>query len=363
MLAMGLSFVLVISIAFPGDASSLVQKKISTQTSRFVPSVDDYIGPATYPQSITRTPPGITFAQQREDLIEQARVVAQSARSNFSMPALSSHTDRGIGNHSDAVCFFVSLSSPQTTSNIGNFSYGELAKSVLDTWGSVAAPDLFRLVFPSAADQSAFGLADPRLRVLDPGPFANATMWESPSTLRTLEAIRLKKEWTDLSSCMWYVMTGVDVYVNPDAMRTQLMHLDPSVPYFLGSVTSISDGWDPSFYGPWMSGANGHIMSKALVDSVDWGACLWEVGQRQEAGTAVRWDDVETGACVHRHRPDSNIVRLDPTNSLWTQAHEENSEARAMIDGKDPEWQNIVSAHRMTPQLNYDAADLLSELS
>jgi len=358
MLAMGLSFVLVISIASPIDASSLVQKKISTQTSRFVPSDDAYIGPATYPQSITRTPPGIIFAQQREYLIEQARVAAQSAPSNFTMPALSSHTDRGIGNHSDAICSFVSMSSPQAESNIGNFSYGELAKSVLDTWGSVSAPDLFRLVFPYAADRSAFGLADPRLRVLDPGPFANATVWESPSTLRILEAIRPKKEWTDLSSCMWYVMAGVDVYVNPDALRTQLMHLDPSVPYYLGSITGISDGWDPSFYGPWMSGANGHIMSKALVDSVDWGACLSEIGQKQEA---VTWDDVETGGCVHRHRPDANIVSLN--HVLWTQEHEENSEARAMIDGKSPEWETVASAHRMTPQLNYDAADLLSELS
>ena len=296
----------------------------------------------------------MTFAQQREDLIEQARVVAQSAPSNFSMSSLSSHTDRGIANHSDAVCFFVSLSSPQATSNIGNFSYGELGKSVLDTWGSVGAPDLFRLVFPSATDQSAFGLADPRLRVLDPGPYANATVPERPSTLRILEAIRLKEEWKDLSSCMWYVVAGADSYLNPDAMRTQLMDLDPSVPYFLGAITAISDGWDPSFYGPWMSGANGHIMSKALVDSVDWGACLREVGP-------VAWDDAETGACVHRHSPEANIVQLD--NILWAQSHEENRKARAMIDGKSAEWQNIASAHRMTPQLNYDAADLLSELS
>mmetsp|Transcript_159826 Transcript_159826/g.291730 ORF Transcript_159826/g.291730 Transcript_159826/m.291730 type:complete len:324 (-) Transcript_159826:120-1091(-) len=281
------------------------------------------------------------FLQERAYLSQVTRPSDKSVSADEVKSTLSSSTD-GI-----KICIAVPISSVNENSHMENQTFGALARSVLDTWGVVHAPDVFQMVFPSSQDLEDFqqnygGLGDPRLLVLGSGASttrAEPTTPQRPSPLRIFEEFRKRNflrmlgmkfnqsaSPTLTSDCMWYVSADGDGYLNADALRTQLSELDHTVPYYLGSFAHPNPKWNASLYGgDWASGATGHVVSNALLDSVDWGACVQELQDRMERGEKGEkvwgWDDVETGACVWRHLPEAKRVILQ--HSLWSVARAE----------------------------------------
>lgn len=319
---------------------------------------------------VVQTPPGLSRTQERDYLLKAAHASGNSFSASNTDPEQVLQQAR-LQEESNGICIVMPMSSVLSMTKIENQTYGLLGRSVLDTWGNVDAPDIFRLVFPSSEDLNDFirnygGKGDPRLLVLDPGVSmtrGEPTFPQRPSPLRLFEAFRRQRfsKGEDHFDCMWYMSADGDGYVNANALRTQLNKLDPSLPYYVGSITGISANWNSSLYGRWAHGATGHLVSRALLESVDWGACVQELQDREEQGEQViGHDDVETGACIWRHLPAAELSRLD--NILWSKDWEENARARTLVDSEDPSWATVAAAHRMSAELNYDAAKLSAKL-
>lgn len=276
------------------------------------------------------------------------------------------------------ICVVVPLSNPELPAKYNEtdgtqFTLGKLAASVLETWGAVRKPDTFQLAFPNGFDLKNFVAAwmphgDSRLSLIadsDNGP----TFPQRPSPLRIFQALRYQHlQANNASNCSWFMSADIDGYVNLDVLRKQLLRLDYNQPILMGRITPSSYPWAGEYgYENWTTGALGHLISKNMLEVVDWGMCLEELQRRRALdlalgeGGVVGIDDVETGACIHRHV--QNPLLQPMVDISFTQEHKPNARVTQMIHSRDPLWAHISAAHRMTPTLNHDAQVLLQRLS
>jgi hypothetical protein len=272
------------------------------------------------------------------------------------------------------ICVVVPLSNPELPvkymdTDGSQFTHGKLAASVLDTWGSVKKPDTFQIAFPNDLDRNDFVATwrprgDSRISLIaDSGN--GPTSPQRPSSLRIFQSLRHQHlQANNASNCNWFMSADIDGYVNLDVLRKQLVGLDYNQPILVGLLIRSSYPWAGEYgYQKWTSGATGHLISKSMLESVDWGMCLEELQRRRalDEERVVGRDDVETGACIHRHV--QNPLLQPFVDTLFTQEHQPNARVTQMLHRRDPLWARISVAHRMTPTLNRDAQALLQSLS
>eukprot|EP00929_Paragymnodinium_shiwhaense_P096372 TRINITY_DN57952_c0_g1_i1.p1 TRINITY_DN57952_c0_g1~~TRINITY_DN57952_c0_g1_i1.p1 ORF type:complete len:529 (-),score=92.09 TRINITY_DN57952_c0_g1_i1:475-2061(-) len=259
--------------------------------------------------------------------------------------------------------------------------FDDLVKSVMDTWGDVEAPDVFRTVFPTIAVFAEYvtrcgGIGDERLVTLTSGPKDVATP-QRPSTVKLFGAMRTLGGLSD--DCQWYHVLDIDGYFNPDAIRPQVRKYDSSQRHLLGAYAKREEPWNKSWYFKFSSGATGHLISRALLLDVDWYHCIDELLELQAGGLQyqrkimghgiIRHDDAETGACMHRQYPAPLIKRDTFWHMGWTQKPGENKEVRDMLNKEvagvfekgRSKVMELMTAHRLTPALNFDVVSFIRQ--
>ena len=307
--------------------------------------------------------------------LTRAAAVSQSVQDHAArhVPSMRKARCLQVGDQSigAGICAVMPLSSNANVK--GDSTHGGLARSVLDSWGSFRAPDVFQLAFPSREMLQNFtqrwgGKGDARLIVLTPSEH-RATYPQLPSPLRIFEHLRQRHHMpgSRLQGCSWFASLDADGYLNPKALREQLREMTSTKCIFFGRLSKRSATWPSQLYAPWWSsGATGHFVSVALLDSVDWRRCQrenwnWKRNNMTKHAMFIGHDDVQTSSCIYRRL--DNYSKTGLRGALWTQAPAPNAVAAAMLNRMDPKWAAIAAAHRMTPTLNLASARLLEALN